>query len=195
MSDSNIQGVMVGIVRNNRDPDAQGRVQVIYPWSSQPEVGRWARMAVPMAGKERGVYFLPEIDDEVLLAFEGGDMNRPYVVGVLWNGANQPPATNADGKNDVRMIRTRSGHQLTFDDGDKGSVRIEFRDGKKVELDDAGLRLEDSGGNRLAIDSQNGSIVISAAKSLTLMAADITIEASENLKTSPKVAGKFKRRP
>ncbi|GLS21239.1 phage tail protein [Labrys miyagiensis] len=195
MSDNIIQGVMTGTVRDNRDPDAEGRVQVIYSLPGQSQATQWARMAVPVAGGDRGFYFLPDIGDEVLLAFEGGDPRRPYVVGALWNGRDRPPATNGDGKNNIHLIRTRNGSQLTFNDGDGSSVRIELNDGKKVELDNAGLRLEDSDGNRLAIDSQNGSIVISATKTLTLKAPDITVEASGTLKTSPEAMGKSKRRP
>ncbi|WP_413988477.1 phage baseplate assembly protein V [Labrys okinawensis] len=195
MSDNIIQGVMTGTVRDNRDPEAEGRVQVTYSLPGQSQASQWARMAAPMAGGDRGFYFLPDIGDEVLLAFEAGNPRQPYVVGALWSGRDRPPATNGDGKNNIRMIRTRNGNQLTFDDGDAGSVRIELRDGKKVELDSAGLRLEDIDGNRVVIDSQSGSIVISAAKTLTLKAPDITIEASGTLKTSPEATGKLKHRP
>src|SRR5437868_3604561 len=97
-----ISGVVVGVVTNNQgDPDGLGRVKVKFPWLSNEEESFWARVAAPMAGKERGFYFLPEVEDEVLVAFEQGDVRFPYVVGSLWNGKDAPPAKNDDGKNNV----------------------------------------------------------------------------------------------
>src|SRR2546426_9457473 len=81
-----LYGVVAGIVTNNEDPDGLGRVKIRFPWLSEDNESWWARIAAPMAGKERGAYFLPEVDDEVLVAFEHGDVNFPYVLGALWNG-------------------------------------------------------------------------------------------------------------
>jgi uncharacterized protein involved in type VI secretion and phage assembly len=99
-----IHGVVVGLVTNNQDPDGLGRVKVKFPWLSDVDESSWARIAAPMAGKQRGACFLPEVDDEVLVAFEHGDMRFPYVLGALWNGQDAPPVTNSDGTNNVRMI-------------------------------------------------------------------------------------------
>ncbi|MEJ2366105.1 MAG: phage baseplate assembly protein V, partial [Deltaproteobacteria bacterium] len=94
---SKVYGVVVGIVRDIKDPENLGRVKVDFPWlgeaaeavSIKSDDDRahsfWARIAVLMAGKERGTYFIPEVDDEVLVAFEHGDMDRPFIVGGLWN--------------------------------------------------------------------------------------------------------------
>jgi uncharacterized protein involved in type VI secretion and phage assembly len=172
------KGVGVAVVRQNKDDSGQGRVKVSYPWHSQPRESYWARVAMPMAGKGRGAYFLPEIDDEVLVAFERGDLRFPYVVGSLWNGVDKSPANNADGKNDKRMIRTRKGHKLTFDDGSKGLVQLELNDGKKLAIDDDGITLDDGHGNRLVIRSGGNAVTLEAAGELTLKGTSVKIQAS-----------------
>lgn len=120
-------GVTIGIVTNNKDPDGLGRVKVKFPWLSQTEESYWARIVTPMAGNDRGIYFLPEIDDEVLVAFEQGDMNVPYILGALWNGKDKPPVKNDDGKNNQRVIKSRSGHQIILDDTE-GEEKIIIQD-------------------------------------------------------------------
>ena len=172
------KGVAPAIVRVNQDDSGMGRVKVSYPWHSEPKNSYWARIAMPMAGKDRGAYFLPEVGDEVLVAFERGDVRFPYIIGALWNGVDKAPATNADGNNDVRMIKTRKGHKLTFDDGQKGLVRLELNDGKKLEIDDEGMKLDDGAGNSLVIESRRGAVTIKAATSLSIQAPKIEIKAS-----------------
>lgn len=105
-SDSRIYGVVVGIVTNNKDTEKLGRVKVKIPRLSGEDESNWARVTSFMAGKERGAFFLPEVDDEVLVAFEYGDINMPYVIGSLWNGKDVPPENNSDGKNNIRVIRS-----------------------------------------------------------------------------------------
>jgi uncharacterized protein involved in type VI secretion and phage assembly len=118
--DGRVFGVVVGVVTNNQDPDKLGRVKVRFPWLSQDDESYWARIAVLMAGNNRGAWFLPEVDDEVLVAFEHGDVRMPYVLGALWNGVDAPPRDNSDGKNNQRVIRSRSGHELVFNDDSDG---------------------------------------------------------------------------
>jgi uncharacterized protein involved in type VI secretion and phage assembly len=180
-SGGHAKGVGVAVVRQNKDDSGQGRVKVSYPWHSQPRESYWARVAMPMAGKGRGAYFLPEIDDEVLVAFERGDLRFPYVVGSLWNGVDKSPTNNADGKNDKRMIHTRKGHKLIFDDGSKGLVQLELNDGKKLAIDDDGITLDDGKGNRLVIQSGGNSVSIEAAGKLTLKGASVKIEATGSI--------------
>ena len=124
--------MVVGIVTNNQDPDGMGRIKVRLPFSSDTDESNWARIAVPMAGKDRGFYFLPEIDDEVLVAFEHGDPRFPFILGALWNGQDTPPANNDDGKNDVRVIKSRSGHVIRLTDKD-GEEKIEIIDNERQE--------------------------------------------------------------
>ncbi len=144
-----IAGVAIGIVTNNQDPDRLGRVKVKFPWLSDEDESAWARMVTPMAGKERGLYFLPEVDDEVLVAFEHGDLRSPYVLGALWNGKDLPPVTNDDGKNNIRAIASRSGHV----------IRLNDEDGKeKIEI------IDKSGKNSLVFDTASHTIRLSATK-------------------------------
>ena len=176
-----VKGVAIAVVTQNSNPNhedvpSQYCVKVRYPWNSKDANSYWARIAVPMAGKDRGVYFLPEVGDEVLVAFEREDLRFPYVIGALWNGKHTPPETNKDGKNDKRMIRSRKGHRLVFDDGTRGSVELELNDGKKLVLDDDGVRIDDGKGNQLSIQSKSGAITIEAKGKLTLKGGSVSIE-------------------
>jgi uncharacterized protein involved in type VI secretion and phage assembly len=156
-----IYGMVVGIVTNNQDPDSLGRVKVKFPWLSNVDESAWARLAVPMAGKQHGVYFVPEVDDEVLVAFEHGDVRFPYVLGALWNGKDTPPVTNDDGKNNVRMIKSRSGHVVKLNDED-GKETIEIIDKNQK--------------NTIVIDTSQGTITVTADKDITLSASNGTIK-------------------
>jgi uncharacterized protein involved in type VI secretion and phage assembly len=148
-------------VTNNKDEDGLGRVKVKFPWLSAADESHWARLATPMAGKERGIYFLPEVDDEVLVAFEHGDMRFPYVLGVLWNGKDAPPTTNDDGKNNIRLIKSRSGH----------IIRLNDEDGKeKIEI------IDKSEKNSIVFDTAKNTITITTDKDITLAAAQGTIK-------------------
>ncbi len=173
-----LKGVAIAVVTQNRDPDGLGRVKLKFSWESEPRESDWARCAVPMAGKDRGTYFLPEVGDEVLVAFEREDMRFPYVLGALWNGQDAPPDNNSDGKNDRRVIKSRKGHTLTFDDGEQVSVELRLQDGKHLKIDDQGLLLEDGKGNKVSIQSSSGAISIEATQSLSFKAPSITLDAS-----------------
>ena len=180
-SGNHANGVAVAVVKENKDNSGLGRVKVSYPWHSQPQKSYWARVATPMAGKGRGIYFIPEVEDEVLVAFERGDLRFPYVVGSLWNGKDQAPQSNSDGRNDIRQIKTRKGHTLTFNDGSKGLVQLDLNDGKKLAIDDDGISVDDGRGNSIVIRSNSGSITIQAAAKLAIKAPTISIEASGTL--------------
>ena len=118
-------GVTIGIVTNNHDPEGLGRVELKLPWLSEDIETHWARVATPMAGNGRGLYVLPDVDDEVLVAFEHGMVEFPYVLGSLWNGKDTPPETNEDGKNNRRLLRSRQGHVIILDDTeDQAHIRI-----------------------------------------------------------------------
>lgn len=181
---SGLPGVAVGIVTNNKDPENLGRVRLRFPWRSADDESYWARIAVPMAGPDRGTYFLPEVDDEVLVAFENGDIHHPYVVGALWNGSDSPPTDNGDGNNDVRMIRSRSGHEIVLDDNEsKGKVAVTSNGGHSLVLDDAGggsITVEDKGGNTITLDSAEGSITLSGASKLSIQAPMLEFKADGN---------------
>ena len=132
-------------------------------------------MAVPMGGSGRGTYFLPEVDDEVLVAFEHGDVRSPYVVGALWNGKDAPPTNNSDGKNNIRLIHSRSGHLVRLDDTD-GDEKIEV--------------IDKTGGNKITIKSSDNSMKLECTGKMTLHAtagmeitcdADIKIQANATM--------------
>jgi uncharacterized protein involved in type VI secretion and phage assembly len=158
-----IYGVAVGLVIDNKDPQALGRVRLKLPALSDDEIGLWARIAVLMAGADRGTFFPPEVGDEVLVAFEHGDIARPYVLGGLWNGQDKPPETNADGKNNLRLVKSRSGHLIRLDDSD-GAEKIEI--------------VDKSGGNSITIDTANNAISITSAADVTIDAPQGTLKLS-----------------
>ncbi len=153
--ENRIFGVVVGVVTNNQDPDELGRVKINLPWLSEDYESDWIRIASFMAGTERGGWFLPEVEDEVLVAFEHGDVRFPYVIGSLWNGQDVPPETNNDGENNIRLIKTRSGHVIKFDDTD-GSEKIEV--------------IDKTGNNSIIIDSSENKITIQSDGDLELVA-------------------------
>jgi uncharacterized protein involved in type VI secretion and phage assembly len=178
-----IYGVVVGLVTNNQDPDGVGRVKVRFPWLSDQDESQWARIAAPMAGKDRGVYLLPEVDDEVLVAFEHGDIRRPYVVGALWNSKDTPPATNDDGKNNIRIIKSRSGHVVKLNDED-GKETIEIIDKStknSIVIDTAGNTITITSDKDITLKASNGTITLDAQKVAVKSSADSKIEAGAGM--------------
>jgi len=131
-----------------------------------------------MAGKNRGVVMIPEVGDEVLVAFEREDVRFPYVIGGLWNASDTPPVSNTDGKNDKRVIRSRKGHRLLFDDGTAGAVELAMDNGKRILLDDHGVCVQDEKGNQFRIDSRSGAVEITSSGKLTIKAASISVEST-----------------
>jgi uncharacterized protein involved in type VI secretion and phage assembly len=126
-----VHGLLIGTVK---DIDATlGRVKVEI--HERGHDTHWAPIAAPMAGGGRGAYFMPELNDEVILGFDRGQFDHPYVVGFLWNGQDAPPRT--DGQ--IRVFRSVNGHELAFHDpkvsgGDKGYIRITDGHGNQIEL-------------------------------------------------------------
>lgn len=159
-----VYGVVVGVVTSNKDPDGLGRVKVELPWMGTGIESTWARVAVPMAGNARGAFYLPEVKDEVLVAFEHGRLDYPYVIGGLWNGKDKPPADNADGKNNLRLLRSRSGMSLVFDDSDgKEKVVLSDKDGKEaITIDMANKKITLVSTGDIEITAADGKVAISA---------------------------------
>lgn len=176
-------GVTIGLVTNNQDPDKLGRVKVRFPWLSDQDESHWARVVSPMAGKERGLFFLPEVDDEVLIAFEHGMAEFPYVIGSLWNGKDKPPDTNADGKNNFRFIKSRSGHIIRLDDTD-GAEKIEVIDktGKNsVVISAKENTITISADADITIQSGNGKLILSGNGVEITSKGTLKLEASQNM--------------
>jgi len=151
-----IYGVVVGIVTNNKDPKEMGRVKVKFPVLSEDYESQWARVLTPMAGNNRGLYYLPEVDDEVIVAFENGIIEHPYVIGAVWNGKDKPPESNSDGHNNMRAFHSRSGHIVRLDDT-AGAEKIEI--------------LDKTGSNKVVITSSNNQIEISSQSDITITSA------------------------
>jgi uncharacterized protein involved in type VI secretion and phage assembly len=170
---SRIDGIVVGLVTNLNDDDNLGRVKVKFPWlvdAKDVEIeSTWAKVAAPMAGQDKkGFYYLPEINDEVVLAFEHGDPNRPYIIGVLWNNTDKPPAPNnevvKDGKVIKRIIQSRLGHKIVFDDSnDAPSILI----------------MDKTGNNSIFIDSSKNNMDVKVKGNLSVeVGGNISIKAT-----------------
>lgn len=175
-------GVYPALVSDVVDPDNQGRVKVRLPWSPDPggatyEV--WARLATMMGGNNRGTWFIPDPNDEVLVAFEGGNPRRPYVVGALWNGQDAPPEQmDGSGNNYLKTILSRQGVRITLDDTDGAvKLRLETPGGQSIVLSDADTSIEaqDSNGNSIRMDTQG--ITITASAQVSIQASTVEVDA------------------
>jgi hypothetical protein len=123
-----MRGAAVALVTSNSDPQNEGRVKVKYPWLDDQAESPWARVVCFYAGPGRGGYIMPEVGDEVLVMFERGSVDLPYIVGSLWNGVDVIPGPgNPDGENNTKWFQSRSGHVLHFEDKD-GAELIELKD-------------------------------------------------------------------
>lgn len=182
-TNKNPYGVVVGIVTNVNDPENLGRVKVKFPTISDQLESNWARLATPMAGPGRGIEFIPEVNDEVLIAFEHDDINKPYILGALWNGKDKPPETTsnlvAGGKVQKRIIKSRTGHIITLDDSDgKEKITIVDKTGKNsIEID--------SPTNALTIKTE-GKINIETKDDVTIKGKNIALEATANAEVNAK---------
>jgi uncharacterized protein involved in type VI secretion and phage assembly len=187
-------GVYPALVTDIKDPDGQGRVKVALPWS--PDTGgaryeAWARLATLMGGSNRGSWFIPDVNDEVLIGFEGGDPRRPYVLGALWNGRDTPPdSMDGAGNNYRKVLRSRNGVKITLDDQDgQEKFIVETPGGQKITLKDGpgALTAEDSNGNSVKLET--AGITITAAAKVTVNAS--TIEMSAGMVTVNAGLSKF----
>ncbi len=182
-----VHGVVVGIVTNIVDENGGYRVKVRFPWlpngGADGEESYWCRIATMMGGPDRGSYWLPEVNDEVLVAFDHGDLQYGFVIGALWNGKDKTVYSNKDGsgklldagfagkneakKNDLRAFRSRVGHQLVFNDNaDEPRVAMHSAQKHRIVLDDkdnAPTQIEIYDGkeeNYILIDTKNKKITI-----------------------------------
>jgi len=154
-----IAGVVVGLVSDLDDPDGLGRIRVRFPWMANEPQSNWARVASIMASNELGAFFMPRVGDEALVAFEQGDIGRPYIVGYLWSGENGVPQAESE----QRVIKTYKGHTITLDD----------RDGEE------GIAIEDSNGNKITMNSDG--IVIETGGDIKIKGANVEVEATAQL--------------
>ena len=175
-------GVYPALVTDIKDPEGLGRVRIALPWAPDTAGSgyeTWARLATLMAGNNRGSWFIPDVSDEVLVAFEGGDPRRPYVVGSLWSGKEAPPASmDGSGNNYVKVLRSRNGVTITLDDRDgQERMTLETPGGQKVTLKDGPgtITIEDSNGNSVKLETSG--ITVTAASKVTVNASTVEISA------------------
>lgn len=181
-------GVHTAVVVDVKDPDGQGRVKVKFPW--MPDSGNapceaWARLATMMAGSGRGTWFVPDPDDEVLVAFEAGDPRRPFVVGALWNGSDAPPLSmDGSGSNDKKSIVSRNGVKITLEDKQgRENLVLETPGGQKLTLKDGpgSVEIVDSNGNSVKLQASgislesSGRVSISASQ-ISMSAGMVTVD-------------------
>ena len=168
-----LQGVYTASVLDNRDREDLARVFVRVPGVA--DAGVWARVATMMAGRNRGTMFIPDVGDEVLVAFERGDMRLPCVIGALWNGKDKPPLSSADAAT-TKMIRSRSG--VTFRIDDKAtSLVIETPAGQRITLQDGPgtVRIEDENGNSVTLATSG--VTVNASAKVTVNASTVEVNA------------------
>lgn len=204
-------GVVTGIVTNANDPQKLGRVKVAFKWLDDKHETDWARVVTPGAGPSRGFLVTPEVDDEVLIAFEHGDFGRPYVVGGLWNTKDKPPTEAVKGgKIQTRTITTRAGHSITLRDDDNagqieiktkkhtallddsGSGKVQITTGKHtITLDDTGVsKVMISSGGDIEFEGKGGKLSITASGvvlegkggKLNIAASGVELSSQTNLK-------------
>lgn len=169
-----VNGIVNAIVTNLEDPENLGRVRVKYP--TLDIESSWARMATPMAGPDRGVHFLPEVEDEVLVAFAHGDIRFPYILGCMWNKQDTKPATDGDiKKNNWRFIKSRSGHIIKLDDTD-GKETIEL-----IDKADKHKIIIDCAGDKIQILCDSGDVEVNASGTVKVEASTIEIKSSGNM--------------
>jgi uncharacterized protein involved in type VI secretion and phage assembly len=172
-ADNKIFGVSVATVLNNIDCTGEARVQLMLPWL--PGYLPWARLSSPMAGMGRGMYFVPQIGEEVLVAFNHGDVREPYVLGTCWNSLDRPPALSPTDALTQRKIRTPLGHELSFDEALQ-SVTLSSNTFSTVTLDPEKAELNTPFA-RVTV-SKAGDVTISATTRITLEAPIVEIKAS-----------------
>jgi uncharacterized protein involved in type VI secretion and phage assembly len=177
-------GVVVGIVKSLKDPDGHGRIQVEFPWMQAKQKSAWAPIAVPLAGKRRGSFFMPELEDEALVAFEHGDFDHPFIVGFLWNGVDRPPDDGITAS--VRRLRTVAGHVLEFDDRDgKERILVKTKGGQEIELVDGPppkitVKVKNGQPGQISILAEQGTVEVKCLRA--------TIDATAQLAVTTPIA-------
>ena len=173
------QTLLVGIVTDNEDPEGMGRVKVKFPTLTEDHNSNWARLVSIGAANSRGFDCLPEIDDEVLVAFEHGDIHRPYILGGVWNGEDAPPnppeKNVQNGKVRLRTFQTRTGHKLQFveeDQQEKAGVYLKTAGGHHLKMNDSSnsIELTTSNGHTLHLDDMTGQVSLESTGRITVTA-------------------------
>jgi uncharacterized protein involved in type VI secretion and phage assembly len=173
-------GVYPAIVTDVVDPQRIGRIQVRLPWlgSDDGEARAWATLLTPYADDDQGFEALPEVGTQVVVAFEAGDLRRPYIVGSCWNGKEALPE-EADAQNNKRLIKSRAGSLLEFDDtAGAARVTLSMKSGHKLVLDDAAqqVTLSHANGCTITMDAA-GNVKINANVAVDVTASVMNVHA------------------
>ncbi|MBW1296415.1 type VI secretion system Vgr family protein [Aquimarina litoralis] len=168
----------IAIVKENADPDKLGRIKVQFFWQKVTgEMTPWLRIMTPHAGGEKGFHFIPEKDEEVIIGFEGGNAERPFVMGAMYTGNGKPDEGWETAENDIKAIRTRGGHTISFSDQDGGES----------------ISITDKNGNSIVLDTVDKSIAISAPDSISISSKKVSISGSSSVSVNGskvKIGGK-----
>ena len=173
-SSGQMPGIVEAIVIDNVDPEQLGRVKVKFPMLPEAPDSFWARLVMPMAGRDRGWMTIPEIDDEVIVAFMHGNFNNAIVLGGVYNGVDTPPYANEDEKNNLRVFQSRSGHRVTFDDTD-GAEKIE------LHTFDKSIRVVWDAANKQLVVYSAKDIMIEAEEKIQLACKEFMLTANDNI--------------
>ncbi len=185
LGDNRMPGVTVGIVAKKYNRDMPGRVCVQIPVrDEEANILQWARIAMPFAGKKWGTYFIPEIGDQVLLAFEEGNIDKPYVIGSVHNDSNTFLSGISDEDNQYKCIATKNGNRILFEDnkegdGEKDKITIETA-GKscKLMLDNENKKImltDKEKKTQVEMKTDSGEIKVKAENKLVLEVGDIKV--------------------
>jgi phage baseplate assembly protein gpV len=170
--DRRINGVCPALVVSNMDLLTEGRIQVQVPWL--PGFFLWARVAVPMAGTMRGTFFIPQVGDEVLVAFAQGDVREAYVIGSLWSTTDRPPALTPIDPTVKRVIRTPLGQEVEFDET-LGKVTITNLTRHTITMSPTGIELSTVGGTAKLTLGIDGTVSITGTQSIALTSFDVAV--------------------
>lgn len=178
---NNLFTIATGTIKEIYNEKFPGKVKVeISMTDSSKNVTEWIRVAAPYGGKDKGMYFMPDIGDEVVIAFERGYLEKPIIIGVLWNDNNSIPKDSVNEKNNIKKIKTRGGHEIIFDDTEK-KEKLNIITPKKSEIciDDENTTITitakgDNGDNIIKLDSKSGEITVSGKKKIILKSSTNT---------------------
>lgn len=170
-------GIVPAVVTNTNDPKNWGRVKVKFPWLSEADESNWARIISSGAGPDAGFFAVPDVGDEVFVAFEQGDFNFPLVLGGVWNGRHKLPPTahKASARPQVRTWTSRSGHQITLFDDEK-KIEVKSADGLTITLDDNGKNIIVQADNEIQLKAR-GNMSLEAGANLDIKASgNVTVK-------------------
>jgi phage baseplate assembly protein V len=170
-TDQRFFGVFEAIVEEVADDAREGRVKLSFPWFDPTMVTDWCRVAQLYAGNGYGSLWVPEEKDEVVVAFVHGDMRRPVVLGGLYNGSDKPPTYRAEDR-DQKVLRTKAGHRIEFDDREK-RVTVAAASGATITLDEGKGEITVDAGQKLTLTAT--TIDVTATGDLTLSGATVTV--------------------